>query len=182
MQFIFFHLCLELYISVWDDENVEPNANYSRFRWLDQLEAVLVVLEQEGMAIHLHLLRPRVSQKFLPLKLKFCGSWCRLSNSREVGIMLIKRKRRATRTFSVRSPRYSPKRISHWMRMLGFAQSNPSFLCWLFLAPKRTRLDMPRSNFADQLIYGGIITTECYRLIMWWIGMNSNWLFEIIIF
>ena len=181
MQFIFFHLCLELYISIWDDENVEPNANYSHFRWLDQLEAILVVLEPEGMAIHPHL-HLRASQKFLPLKLKSCGSWCKLSSSREVGIMLIKCKRRATRTFSLRSPRYSPKRMSHWMHMLGFAQSSPSFLYWLLLVPKRTRLAMPRSNYAGQLVCGGIITTECYQLIMWWIGMSSRMPFELIIF
>ena len=65
---------------------------YSRFRWLDQLEAVPVVLEPEGMAIHPHL-HPRASQKFLPLKLKYCGSWCKLNSSRGVGITLIKRKR-----------------------------------------------------------------------------------------
>ena len=38
---------------------------YSRFRWLDQLEAPLVVLEPEGMAIHLHLLHQWVLLRFL---------------------------------------------------------------------------------------------------------------------
>ena len=67
--------------------------NYSHFRSLDQLEVPLVVLEPEGMAIHLHLLHQWVSLRFLPPRRKFCGSWFKLSNIRGVGIMLIKRKK-----------------------------------------------------------------------------------------
>ena len=151
-QFIFFLMCLELYVSIWNDENVKPNANYSCFRWLDQFEAAPVVLEPEGMAIHLHLLHPRALQKFLPPKLKFCGSWYNLSSNRGVGIMLIKRKKRAT------SPRCSLKRTSHLTRTLGFTQSSPSFLYWLLLVPKRTRLAMPRSSFADH--YHGMLPAD----------------------
>ena len=64
-----------------------------------------------------------------------------------------------------------------WIRTI-----ESSFLCCLFLVPKQTRLDMPRSNFADQLVCGGIITTECYWLIMWLIRMSSRMLFGLIIF
>ena len=67
---------------------------YSHFRWLDQLEAPLVVLEPGGMAIHLlHLLHQWVSLRFLPPRQKFCGSWFKLSNNRGVGIMLITHKK-----------------------------------------------------------------------------------------
>ena len=66
---------------------------YSHFRWLDQLEAPLVVLEPEGMVIHLHLLHPWVSPKFLLPKPRYCGSWFKLSSNRGVGIMLIKRRK-----------------------------------------------------------------------------------------
>ena len=101
---------------------------YSHFRWLDQLEALLVVLEPEGMVIHLHLLHQWVLLRFLPPRQRFCGSWFKLSNNRGVGIMLIKHKKRATKISSVPSLRYSLKRMSLWMQTLGFAQSSASFL------------------------------------------------------
>ena len=144
---------------------------YSHFRWLDRLEASLVVLEPGGMAIHLHLLHRWVSLRFSPPRRKFCGSWFKLSNNRGVGIMLIKQKKRASKISSILSLCCSLKRMSLWTRTLGFAPSSPSFLYWLLLVPKWTRLATPRSSFADR---GGIITMGCYRLIMWWIGMNSK--------
>ena len=63
MQFISFNLCLKLFISNWNFENVVANVNHSCFRWLDQRGAVLVVLEPEGMAIHHHL-HHRASRRF----------------------------------------------------------------------------------------------------------------------
>jgi len=72
----------------WNVENVEPNANYSRFRWLVQLEVVLVALEPEEMAIHLH---HRALRRSWLLRPRSCGSWCKPSSNREVGIMLINR-------------------------------------------------------------------------------------------
>ena len=101
---------------------------YSHFRWLDQLEAPLVVLEPEGMAIHLHLLHQWVLLRFLPPRRRFCGSWFKFSNNRGVGIMLITHKKRATKISSVLSLCCSIKRMSLWTRTLGFARSSPSFL------------------------------------------------------
>src|SRR6185437_13768678 len=101
---------------------------YSHFRWLDQLEVPLVVLELGGMAIHLHLLHQWVSLRFLPPRRKFCGSWFKLSNNRGVGIMLTKHKKRATKISSVLNLCCLIKRTSLWTRTLGFAQSSPSFL------------------------------------------------------
>ena len=72
---------------------------YSHFRWLDQLEAPLVVLEPEGMAIHLHLLHQWVLPNFLLPKLKYCSSWFKLSSNCRVGIMLIKCRKRAIKIF-----------------------------------------------------------------------------------
>src|SRR6185503_6506308 len=101
---------------------------YLHFRWLDQLEVPLVVLEPGGMAIHLHLLHQWVSLRFLPPRRKFCGSWFKLSNNRGVGIMLTKQKKQATKTSSVLSLCCSIKRMSLWTRTLGFLQLSPSFL------------------------------------------------------
>ena len=46
-------------------------------------------------------------------------------------------------------PHCSLKRMSLLTQTLGFTQSSPSFLYWLLLVPKWTRLAMPHSNFAD---------------------------------
>jgi hypothetical protein len=51
------------------------------------------------MAIHLHLLHQWVLPKFWLPKLKYCGSWFKLSSNRGVGIMLIKHKKRAIKIF-----------------------------------------------------------------------------------
>ena len=99
---------------------------------------------------------------------------------RGVGIILTMHKKWATKISLVLSLHCSLKWMSLWTQTLGFAQSSPSFLYWLLLVQKRTRLAMPRSSFADQLVCGGIITTDCYRLIMWWIGMSSKQFFELI--
>ena len=168
--------------SIWNDDNVEPNAKVLTFQMVGSTRGTPSGFGAGGMAIHLHLLHRWVSLRFLPPRWKFCGNWFKLSSTRGVGITLIKHKKRATKISSVLSLRYSIKRMSLWTRTFGFAQSSPSFLYWLLLVPKQTRLATPRSSFADQLVCGGIITTGCYRLIMWWIGMSSNWHFEIIIF
>jgi len=104
-------MTFELYVSFEMMRMLSLMQRYSHFRWLDQLEAPLVVLEPGGMAIHLHLLHQWVSLRFLPPRRKFCDSWFKLSNNRGVGIMLITHKKRATKISSVLSLRCSIKRI-----------------------------------------------------------------------
>ena len=135
--------------SIWNDDNVETNAKVLTFQMVGSTRGTPSGFGAGGMAIHLHLLHQWVSLRFLPPRRKFCGSWFKLSNNRGVGIMLIKPKKRATKISSVLSLRCSLKRMSLWTRTLGFAQSSPSFLYWLLLVQKRTRLAMPRSSFAD---------------------------------
>ena len=70
-----------------------------------------------------------------------------------------------------------PLDVDAWIRTI---ESKFSLLSVPCSEANKTRT--PRCNFADQLICGGIITTECFRLIMWWIGMSSRMLSGIIIF
>ena len=114
-------MTFELYVPLEMMRMLSLMQRYSHFRWLDQLEAPLVVLEPGGMAIHLHLLHQWVLLRFLPPRRRFCGSWFKLSNNRGVGIMLITHKKRATKISSVLSLHCSIKRMSLWTRTFGFA-------------------------------------------------------------
>ena len=96
------------------------------------------------------------------------------NSSSGVGTMFISLKLPVTRNSLQLSPLCSTRQKSRWMRMLGFAQSSPSFHYFWCHAQSKTRLALPRNSFAVRRVFGGIIILACSRLITLSLGMNSR--------
>ena len=76
--------------------------------------------------------------------------------------------------FFATSPLCSTRQKSCWMRMLGFAQSCPSFHYFWCHAQSKTRLALPRNSFAVRRVFGGITILASSQLITLSLGMNSR--------
>ena len=96
------------------------------------------------------------------------------SNSSEVDPMFINLKLLVTRNSWQLSPLCSTRQKSHWMRMLGFAQSSPSFHYFWRHAQSKTRLALPHNSFAVRRVFGGITILACSQLTTLSLGMNSR--------
>ena len=96
------------------------------------------------------------------------------SSSSGMDPMFINLKLLVTRNSWQLSPLCSTRQKSHWMRMLGFAQSSPSFHYFWCHARSKTRLALLRNSFAVRCVFGGIATLACSQLITLSLGMNSR--------
>ena len=103
-------------------------------------------------------------------------------SSSGVDQMFINLKLLVTRNSSQPSPLCSTRQKSRWMRMLGFAQSRPSFHYFWCHAQSKTRLALPRNSFAVRRVFGGITTLACSQLITLSLGMNSRLYSRVTIF
>src|SRR6185503_8272078 len=74
--------------------------------------------------------------------------------------------------FLATHPLCSTRQKSRWMRMLGFAQSSPSFHYFWCHVQSKTRLALPHNSFAVRRVFGGITILACSQLITLSLGMN----------
>ena len=81
-----------------------------------------------------------------------------------MGTIFINLKLLVTQNSSQSSPLCSTRQKSRWMRMLGFAQSSPSFHYFWCHAQSKTRLALPRNSFAVRRVFGGITILACSQL------------------
>jgi len=135
------------------------------FKWWDHNAVPRVVLEQV-IVDHRHR-NPRhpASQKCWLLRQSYFAKLFKSSksiNNSVVGTMSINLKLLVTRISWELNLPCSTRRMSHWMRMLGFVLSNPSFLYSRHHVRKRTRFTLPRNNFAVQYISDGMTTLLCF--------------------
>ena len=120
--------------------------------------------------------RHQTSRNIWPPKPSYSANSSRDSNnsSSGVGTMFINLKLLVTQNSSQPSPLCSTRQKSRWMRMLGFAQSSPSFHYFWCHAQSKTRLTFPCNSFAVRRVFGGIATLACSQLITLSLGMNSR--------
>ena len=120
--------------------------------------------------------RHPTSRNIWPPKPSYSANSSRDSNnsSHGVGIMFINLKLLVTRNSSQPSPLCLTRQKSRWMRMLGFAQSSPSFHYFWCHAQSKTRLALPHNSFAVRCVFGGITILACSQLTTLSLGMNSR--------
>ena len=128
--------------------------------------------------------RHPTSRNIWPPKPSYCVNSSRDSNNsiNGVGPMFINLKLLVTQNSSQPSPLCSTRQKSRWMRMLGFAQSSPSFHYFWCHAQSKTRLTLPRNSFMVRRVFGGITILACSRLITLSLGMNSRLHLRVTIF
>ena len=140
------------------------NERICRSRWWERHVATLMVSGTRMVAdrISRHHRHP-TSRNIWPPKPSYSANSSRDSNNSScgVGTMFINLKLLVTQNSSQPSPLCSTRQKSRWTRMLGFAQSSPSFHCFWCHAQSKTRLPLPCNSFAVRRIFGGITILAC---------------------
>ena len=156
------------------------------FRWLEQLVVPLMTLGNQAVVDRSSRHRHRsIWRKCLPSKLSCFTKLFKGSNSSSnngVGTMSTNLKLHVTWISWDLSPLCSTWWMSPWMRMLGLAQSSPSFHYSWYHVRMQIRPILPRNNFAVLLAFPGIITMSCSRVIILSHRTNSRLHSEPIIF